>query len=82
MDKLGQEIPGRLRTVLINAWINAGDAESAMKLLHSRMGISYERTRSIKKRVNCVFSLKAEPFMAKYRKELNFCPPNIMTGIP
>ena len=47
----GREIPGRIRTVLINALRKAGNADLDMKLMHSKIGIGYDRIRSVKKRV-------------------------------
>ncbi|KAL8511022.1 hypothetical protein ACS0TY_017740 [Phlomoides rotata] len=47
----GREIPGRVRTVMINALRKAGKADLAMKLMHSKIGIGYDRVRSVKKRV-------------------------------
>nr|GLL47666.1 pentatricopeptide repeat-containing protein At1g03560, mitochondrial-like [Ipomoea trifida] len=47
----GREIPGRVRTVLINALRKAGNADLAIKLMHSKIGIGYDRMGSIKKRV-------------------------------
>lgn len=47
----GREIPGRVRTVMINALRKAGNADLAMKLMHSKIGIGYDRVRSVKKRV-------------------------------
>ncbi|KAI9086807.1 hypothetical protein K1719_031401 [Acacia pycnantha] len=47
----GREIPGRIRTVLINALRKAGNADLAIKLMHSKIGIGYDRMGSVKKRV-------------------------------
>ncbi|KAJ0054122.1 hypothetical protein Pint_02196 [Pistacia integerrima] len=47
----GREIPGRIRTLLINALRKSGNADLAMKLMHSKIGIGYNRMGSIKKRV-------------------------------
>lgn len=47
----GREIPGRVRTVLINALRKAGNSDLAIKLMHSKVGIGYDRVGSIKKRV-------------------------------
>ena len=47
----GREIPGKVRTVLINALRKAGNADLAIKLMHSKIGIGYDRMRSVKKRV-------------------------------
>ncbi|KHN06740.1 Pentatricopeptide repeat-containing protein, mitochondrial [Glycine soja] len=47
----GREIPGKIRTVLINALRKAGNADLAIKLMHSKIGIGYDRMRSVKKRV-------------------------------
>ncbi|KAH6775333.1 Pentatricopeptide repeat superfamily protein [Perilla frutescens var. hirtella] len=47
----GREIPGRVRTVMINALRKAGNADLAIKLMHSKIGIGYDRFRSVKKRV-------------------------------
>ncbi|KAK7405363.1 hypothetical protein VNO78_06612 [Psophocarpus tetragonolobus] len=47
----GREIPGKVRTVLINALRKAGNADLAIKLMHSKIGIGYDRVRSVKKRV-------------------------------
>ncbi|KAL0311570.1 UNVERIFIED_CONTAM: Pentatricopeptide repeat-containing protein, mitochondrial [Sesamum angustifolium] len=47
----GREIPGRVRTIMINALRKAGKADLAMKLMHSKIGIGYDRIRSVKKRV-------------------------------
>ncbi|KAB2604008.1 pentatricopeptide repeat-containing protein [Pyrus ussuriensis x Pyrus communis] len=47
----GREIPGRIRTVLINALRKAGNADLAMKLMHSKIGIGYDRMGSLKRRV-------------------------------
>ncbi|MFS7946972.1 putative tetratricopeptide-like helical domain superfamily [Helianthus anomalus] len=46
-----REIPGRVRTVLINALRKSGNSEMAMKLMHSKIGIGYDRKGSVKKRV-------------------------------
>ncbi|KAJ4778330.1 Pentatricopeptide repeat-containing protein [Rhynchospora pubera] len=47
----GREIPGRVRTAMINAFRKAGNADLAIKLMHSKIGIGYERFGSIKRRV-------------------------------
>lgn len=47
----GREIPGRIRTILINALRKTGNADLAMKLMHSKIGIGYDRWGSVKKRV-------------------------------
>ncbi|XXG70508.1 hypothetical protein AAC387_Pa06g3257 [Persea americana] len=47
----GREIPARVWTVLINASRKAGNADLAIKLLHSKIGIGYTRWGSVKKRV-------------------------------
>ncbi|KAK6142539.1 hypothetical protein DH2020_022887 [Rehmannia glutinosa] len=47
----GREIPGRVRTIMINSLRKAGNADLAMKLMHSKIGIGYHRMRSVKKRV-------------------------------
>ncbi|KAK6919013.1 Pentatricopeptide repeat [Dillenia turbinata] len=47
----GREIPGRVRTILLNALRKAGNADLAMKLMHSKIGIGYDRMGSIKKRL-------------------------------
>uniref|UniRef100_A0A2C9UUY6 Pentacotripeptide-repeat region of PRORP domain-containing protein n=1 Tax=Manihot esculenta TaxID=3983 RepID=A0A2C9UUY6_MANES len=47
----GREIPGRVRTILINALRKAGNADLALKLMHSKIGIGYDRMGSIKRRV-------------------------------
>jgi pentatricopeptide repeat protein len=47
----GREIPGRVRTVLINALRKAGNADLALKLMHSKIGIGYDRMGSVKRRV-------------------------------
>ena len=47
----GREIPGRIRTVLINALRKAGNADLAIKLMHSKIGIGYDRMGSVKRRV-------------------------------
>ncbi|KAK8967201.1 Pentatricopeptide repeat-containing protein [Platanthera guangdongensis] len=50
VDK-GREIPGKVRTMMINSLRKAGNADSAIKLVHSRIGIGYDRVGSIKRRV-------------------------------
>ncbi|KAM1544962.1 hypothetical protein ACFX15_044691 [Malus domestica] len=45
----GRETPGRIRTVLINALRKAGTADLAMKLMHSKIGIGYDRMGSLKR---------------------------------
>ncbi|XVE92802.1 hypothetical protein REPUB_Repub01dG0133500 [Reevesia pubescens] len=47
----GREIPGRIRTALINALRKAANADLAMKLMHSKIGIGYDRVGSAKRRV-------------------------------
>jgi len=47
----GREIPGRVRTMMINALRKAGNTDLAFKLVHSKIGIGYERSGSIKRRV-------------------------------
>ncbi|KAF6163180.1 hypothetical protein GIB67_025044 [Kingdonia uniflora] len=47
----GREIPGKVCTVLINALRKVGNADLAMKLMHSKIGIGYDRKGSVKKRV-------------------------------
>ena len=47
----GQEIPGRVHTILLNALRKAGNTDLALKLMHSKIGIGYDRMRSIKRRV-------------------------------
>lgn len=47
----GREVPGRIRTVMINALRKVGKADLAMKLMHSKIGIGYERMGSVKRRV-------------------------------
>lgn len=47
----GREIPGRIRTVLINALRKAGNSDLVIKLMHSKIGIGYDRMGSIKRRV-------------------------------
>lgn len=47
----GREIPGRVRTAMINALRKAGNADLAIKLMHSKIGIGYDRFGSIKRRV-------------------------------
>uniref|UniRef100_A0A0V0HUZ0 Putative pentatricopeptide repeat-containing protein, mitochondrial-like n=1 Tax=Solanum chacoense TaxID=4108 RepID=A0A0V0HUZ0_SOLCH len=47
----GREIPGKVRTVLINALRKTGNADMAVKLMHSKIGIGYDRMGSIKRRV-------------------------------
>ncbi|KAJ4869779.1 Pentatricopeptide repeat-containing protein [Raphanus sativus] len=47
----GREVPGRIRTVMINALRKVGKSDLAMKLMHSKIGIGYERMGSIKRRV-------------------------------
>ncbi|XP_049934822.1 pentatricopeptide repeat-containing protein At1g03560, mitochondrial [Nymphaea colorata] len=46
-----REIPGKVRTVLLNALRKAGNADLAVKLLHSKIGIGYDRMGSVKRRV-------------------------------
>ncbi|KAJ3671459.1 hypothetical protein LUZ60_007538 [Juncus effusus] len=46
-----REIPSRVRTVMINSLRKAGNAELAIKLMHSKIGIGYVRFGSIKRRV-------------------------------
>ncbi|KAL9298136.1 hypothetical protein ACSQ67_024032 [Phaseolus vulgaris] len=41
----------KVRIVLINALRKAGNADLAIKLMHSKIGIGYDRMRSVKKRV-------------------------------
>lgn len=50
VDK-GREVPGKVRTVMINALRKAGNADLAIKLLHSKIGIGYDRFGSFKRRV-------------------------------
>lgn len=47
----GREIPGRVRTAMINALRKVGNADLAIKLMHSKIGIGYDRFGSIKRRV-------------------------------
>jgi pentatricopeptide repeat protein len=47
----GREIPGKIRTVMIHSLRKAGNVDLAIKLMHSKIGIGYERMRSVKKRV-------------------------------
>ncbi|KAL0724096.1 hypothetical protein Bca4012_038695 [Brassica carinata] len=47
----GREVPGRIRTVMINALRKVGKSDLAMKLMHSKIGIGYERMGSVKRRV-------------------------------
>ncbi|RYR40821.1 hypothetical protein Ahy_A09g046565 isoform D [Arachis hypogaea] len=47
----GREIPGKVRTLMINALRKAGNADLAIRLMHSKIGIGYDRMRSVKKRV-------------------------------
>lgn len=47
----GREIPGKIRTILINALRKAGNTDLALKLMHSKIGIGYDRVGSFKKRV-------------------------------
>ncbi|CAI8616821.1 unnamed protein product [Vicia faba] len=47
----GREIPGKIRTVMIHSLRKAGNADLAIKLMHSKIGIGYDRMRSVKKRV-------------------------------
>ncbi|KAK1325041.1 Pentatricopeptide repeat-containing protein [Acorus calamus] len=47
----GREIPGNVRKVMINALRKAGNADLAIKLLHSKIGIGYDRMGSVKRRV-------------------------------
>lgn len=47
----GREIPAKVRTIFINALRKAGNADLAIKLLHSKIGIGYDRFGSVKKRV-------------------------------
>ncbi|CAI9787597.1 unnamed protein product [Fraxinus pennsylvanica] len=47
----GREIPGKVRTIMINALRKAGNADLAMKLMHSKIGIGYDRLGSVKRRV-------------------------------
>lgn len=54
----GREVPGRVRTVFINALRKAGKAELAIKLMHSKIGIGYDRVGSIKRRVKFQSLLK------------------------
>ncbi|KAJ4836204.1 hypothetical protein Tsubulata_002413 [Turnera subulata] len=45
----GKEIPRRVRTFLINALRKAGNADLSLKLMHSKIGIGYDRMGSIKR---------------------------------
>ncbi|KAL3754585.1 hypothetical protein ACJRO7_001778 [Eucalyptus globulus] len=47
----GREIPGKVRTVVINASRRAGNADLALKLMHSKITVGYDRVGSITKRV-------------------------------
>ena len=47
----GREVPGRIRTVMINALRKVGKSDLAMKLMHSKIGIGYERMGNVKRRV-------------------------------
>ncbi|KQJ84836.1 pentatricopeptide repeat-containing protein At1g03560, mitochondrial [Brachypodium distachyon] len=47
----GREIPGRVRTMMITALRKAGNTDLAVKLVHSKIGIGYVRSGSIKRRV-------------------------------
>ncbi|KAL5079689.1 hypothetical protein RYX36_008110 [Vicia faba] len=42
----GREIPGKIRTVMIHSLRKAGNADLAIKLMHSKIGIGYDRMRS------------------------------------
>ncbi|CAN6470579.1 unnamed protein product [Victoria cruziana] len=46
-----REIPGKVRTVLLNALRKAGNGDLAVKLLHSKIGIGYDRMGSVRRRV-------------------------------
>ncbi|OAY72969.1 Pentatricopeptide repeat-containing protein, mitochondrial [Ananas comosus] len=46
----GREVPGRVRTFMINALRKAGNADLAIKLVHSKIAIGYDRFGSIKRR--------------------------------
>ncbi|RVW46400.1 Pentatricopeptide repeat-containing protein, mitochondrial [Vitis vinifera] len=65
----GREVPGRVRTILINALRKAGNADLAMKLMHSKIGIGYDRMGSIKRRVK--FRVLVDRLMAP---ALHPCP--------
>ncbi|CAA7394691.1 unnamed protein product [Spirodela intermedia] len=54
----GREVPGRVRTIFINALRKGGKAELAIKLMHSKIGIGYDRVGSIKRRVKFQSLLK------------------------
>ncbi|KAM7254064.1 hypothetical protein ACFE04_031746 [Oxalis oulophora] len=47
----GREIPGKIRTILLNALRKTGNADLAIKLMHSKIGIGYDRMGSVKRRV-------------------------------
>ncbi|XLS97013.1 hypothetical protein HN51_039748 [Arachis hypogaea] len=46
-----REISGKVRTLMINALSKVGNADLAIWLMHSKIGIGYDRMRSVKKRV-------------------------------
>ncbi|KAI3439830.1 4-hydroxy-4-methyl-2-oxoglutarate aldolase (HMG aldolase) [Psidium guajava] len=48
----GREIPGKIRTILINALRKAGNTDLALKLMHSKIAIGYDRVGSVKKELN------------------------------
>ncbi|OAY65274.1 Pentatricopeptide repeat-containing protein, mitochondrial [Ananas comosus] len=47
----GREVPGRVRTFMINALRKAGNADLAIKLVHSKIAIGYDRFGSVKRRI-------------------------------
>ncbi|GLJ28503.1 hypothetical protein SUGI_0560840 [Cryptomeria japonica] len=55
----GREVPGKLRCAFINALRKAGKADLAFKMVHSRIGIGYNRSGRIKRRIK--FRTLVEP---------------------
>ncbi|XP_047338461.1 pentatricopeptide repeat-containing protein At1g03560, mitochondrial [Impatiens glandulifera] len=47
----GREIPGKVRSMLLNALRKSGNADLALKLMHSKIGIGYDRRGSVKRPV-------------------------------